>query len=149
MSLKENIDIPESFSNLINGSIGLVLRFEVLKQGISEFNLFALDIESNRSIAAYRASLGMPTPNNRIDKGDLKMVISSLAKLGFEVVTRIPIRPTHRVPLCPQEQPRWVRIYGWTDAGAVLLETIVSTEATIEEDIIKAVNRSSYVEILY
>jgi len=55
---------------------------------INAFELFELDIRSNEYIKKYRESLGMATPNNRIDTGDLKMIIIALDKMGFDVVKR-------------------------------------------------------------
>jgi len=53
---------------------------------INVMDLFMLDVKSNRMIKVYRKSLGLETPNNRIDTGDLKMIIMALSEMGFSVV---------------------------------------------------------------
>lgn len=65
----------------------------VEREKISVFDLFMLDVESNNMIKEYRQQLGLETPNNRIDTGDLKMIIMALTKMGFEVVKCLPPPP--------------------------------------------------------
>ena len=47
-----------------------------------------LDVKSNKMIKKYREGLGLETPTNRIDTGDLKMIILALYEMGFDVVVR-------------------------------------------------------------
>ena len=55
---------------------------------INVIDLFMLDVKSNQMIKKYREGLGLETPNNRVDTGDLKMIIFALYELGFDVVVR-------------------------------------------------------------
>lgn len=56
---------------------------------ISTLDLFMLDVKSNQFIKKYRDSLGLETPNNRVDTGDLKMIVLALYEMGFDVVERL------------------------------------------------------------
>jgi hypothetical protein len=56
---------------------------------INPMDLFMLDVKSNEMIKKYRTNLGLETPNNRIDTGDLKMIILALYDMGFDVVERL------------------------------------------------------------
>lgn len=55
---------------------------------INVFDLLMLDVKSNEYIKKYRSNIGLETPNNRIDTGDLKMIILALHEMGFDVVER-------------------------------------------------------------
>lgn len=55
------------------------------KLEVNDFELLNLKLESNQCIKSYRKSLGLETPNNRIDTGDLRCVLSALNKLGFSI----------------------------------------------------------------
>lgn len=55
---------------------------------IKVVDLFMLDVKSNQMIKKYRDELGLETPNNRVDTGDLKMIILALYDMGFDVVKR-------------------------------------------------------------
>lgn len=50
--------------------------------------LFQLDQLANQLIKEYRSSLGLETPTNRIDQGDLKKIIEALTKMGFLIIHR-------------------------------------------------------------
>lgn len=56
---------------------------------INPMDLFMLDVKSNEFIKKYRSNLGLETPNNRVDTGDLKMIILALHDMGFDVVERL------------------------------------------------------------
>ena len=56
---------------------------------INPMDLFMLDVKSNEFIKKYRSNLGLGTPNNRVDTGDLKMIILALHDMGFDVVERL------------------------------------------------------------
>ncbi len=56
---------------------------------INPMDLFMLDVKSNEFIKEYRSNLGLETPNNRVDTGDLKMIILALHDMGFDVVERL------------------------------------------------------------
>lgn len=56
---------------------------------ISIMDLFMLDVKSNEFIKKYRENLGLETPSNRVDTGDLKMIILALQEMGFDVVERL------------------------------------------------------------
>ena len=56
---------------------------------INQLDLFMLDVKSNQFIKKYRDSLGLETHNNRIDTGDLKMIVLALYEMGFDVVERL------------------------------------------------------------
>lgn len=56
---------------------------------INPMDLFMLDVKSNEFIKKYRSNLGLQTPNNRVDTGDLKMIILALHDMGFDVVERL------------------------------------------------------------
>jgi len=58
------------------------------KNELKEHELFELDVKSNELIKQYRAKLGLETPNNRIDTGDLKMIVLALYGMGFEIVKK-------------------------------------------------------------
>jgi len=58
------------------------------KNELKEHDLFELDVKSNELIKQYRAKLGLETPNNRIDTGDLKMIVLALYGMGFEIVKK-------------------------------------------------------------
>lgn len=58
------------------------------KNDLKEHDLFELDVKSNELIKQYRAKIGLETPNNRIDTGDLKMIVLSLYNMGFEIVKK-------------------------------------------------------------
>ncbi|WP_142783379.1 hypothetical protein [Changchengzhania lutea] len=55
------------------------------KLEVKEFELLKLKLQSNNYIKSYRKSIGLETPNNRIDTGDLRCVLSALNKLGFSI----------------------------------------------------------------
>jgi hypothetical protein len=56
---------------------------------ITPLDLFMLDVKSNQFIKKYRDSLGLETQNNRVDTGDLKMIVLALYEMGFDVVERL------------------------------------------------------------
>jgi hypothetical protein len=58
------------------------------KNELKEHDLFELDVKSNELIKKYRSKLGLETPNNRIDTGDLKMIVLALYNMGFEIVKK-------------------------------------------------------------
>lgn len=58
------------------------------KSDLKEHDLFELDVKSNELIKQYRAKLGLETPNNRIDTGDLKMIVLALYNMGFDIVKK-------------------------------------------------------------
>ena len=60
--------------------------------GITDWDLIALDIESNQMIKEHRASLGLETPENRVDVADIKIVLNALSKLGFIVLKQSVLR---------------------------------------------------------
>lgn len=55
---------------------------------IKSLDLILLDVKSNQMIKRYRETLGLKTLENRVDTGDLKMIILALYELGFDVVVR-------------------------------------------------------------
>ncbi len=50
--------------------------------------IFAFKLEANKLIKEHRNNQGLKTPQNRVDLGDLKMIILALDRMGFGVVTR-------------------------------------------------------------
>ena len=56
---------------------------------INPMDLFMLDVKSNEFIKKYWSNLGLGTPNNRVDTGDLKMIVLALHAMGFDVVERL------------------------------------------------------------
>lgn len=88
---KEMAKLPKAFLIDMAAKIGQekdAINTAQYGEKINEFDLFDLDIRSNANIKKYRESLGLLTPNNRIDTGDLKCIILSLHEMGFDVVKR-------------------------------------------------------------
>jgi len=68
------------------------MGYDLTEQRMNEFNsidLLKLDIEANKPIKQYRKKLNLETPQNRIDTGDLRMIMLALDNLGFSVISRL------------------------------------------------------------
>tara|TARA_R110000772_G_scaffold35637_9_gene85849 strand:+ start:2420 stop:2770 length:351 start_codon:yes stop_codon:yes gene_type:complete len=55
------------------------------KLEVNGMELIQLKLQSNQLIKQHRKSIGLETPNNRIDQGDLRCVLSALTHLGFSI----------------------------------------------------------------
>jgi len=67
------------------------MEYDLSEPKSNEFNstdLLKLDIEANKLIKQYRKKLNLETPQNRIDTGDLRMIIVALDNLGFSIISR-------------------------------------------------------------
>ena len=53
---------------------------------INPFEIMQIEIAANDRIKDYRKSLGLETPRNRIDVGDIKCLLSVLAENGFSII---------------------------------------------------------------
>lgn len=69
--------------------VGNTVLPPVYGRKINPMDLFMLDVKSNEFIKKHRSTLGLETPNNRVDTGDLKMIIIALHDMGFDVVERL------------------------------------------------------------
>ena len=56
------------------------------KLEVNGIELMQLKLKSNQLIKQHRKSVGLETPNNRIDQGDLRCVLSALTHLGFSII---------------------------------------------------------------
>lgn len=56
-----------------------------VRQEFNPLEIFRLDVDSNSIIKRYREKLGLETPNNRIDTGDLKCIFLALNNMGYSV----------------------------------------------------------------
>lgn len=57
-----------------------------MKLEINAGELMQLKVVSNNLIKKHRKSLGLETPTNRIDQGDLRCIFSALNHLGFSII---------------------------------------------------------------
>ena len=55
------------------------------KLEVNGMELLQLKLKSNELIKQHRKSMNLETPNNRIDQGDLRCVLSALNHLGFSI----------------------------------------------------------------
>ena len=56
------------------------------KLEINGMELMQLKLKSNQLIKQHRKTVGLETPNNRVDQGDLRCILSSLNHLGFSII---------------------------------------------------------------
>ena len=61
-------------------------KMEEPKLEVNGMELMQLKVQSNQLIKQHRKSIGLETPNNRVDQGDLRCVLSALNHLGFSVI---------------------------------------------------------------
>ena len=85
MTVKNNADLPivsistELLTNKYYKTAGPKLE-------VNGMELIQLKLQSNRLIKQHRKSIGLETPNNRVDQGDLRCVLSALNHLGFSII---------------------------------------------------------------
>jgi hypothetical protein len=59
------------------------------KLEVNGMELLQLKVESNKLIKQHRESMNLETPNNRVDQGDLRCVLSALNNLGFSITRKL------------------------------------------------------------
>ena len=58
------------------------------KLEVNGMELMQIKLKSNELIKQHRKSMNLETPNNRVDQGDLRCILSALNHLGFSI-TRV------------------------------------------------------------
>ena len=89
---RATFDAPKDFDKYPAIYEEIKEELPVYGRKINPLDLFLLDVKSNQFIKKYRDDLGLETPNNRIDTGDLKMIIIALHEMGFDCVERLPVK---------------------------------------------------------
>ena len=59
-----------------------------VKFEINYFDVIQIDVKANKLIKDYRKSLGLETPQNRIDNGDIKCILSVMNGMGFSIIRK-------------------------------------------------------------
>jgi len=59
---------------------------EAIKLEVNGPELFLIKVEANKLIKQHRASMNLETPENRVNQGDIRCILSALNHLGFSII---------------------------------------------------------------
>lgn len=59
-----------------------------LKLEVNGPELLVIKVEANKLIKAHRATVNLLTPQNRVDQGDIRCILSAMHNLGFEITRK-------------------------------------------------------------